>query len=80
MSELEIIEVGMEIEGRPCHSILTRSPTGAEIWLYIDHESMELVGAERIDGEWTDIGLDDARESYADLLDTAIGILRARGG
>ena len=51
-----------------CMSVCAISPTGAEIWLHIDEDTRELVAAWRIDGEWTDIDLEQARDEYADVL------------
>lgn len=56
------------IDGKPCISVVTYSPGGAEIWLFIDRESHELVAAQRIDGEWHDIDLEQAKQDYAGIL------------
>lgn len=53
---------------RRCIAVVTASPSGAEIWLYVDAETNELVKAQRIDGEWTELDTEDAAEEYADVL------------
>lgn len=41
---------------------------GIETWLYVDEETGELLHAERIDGQWFDLDLDEARQEFADVL------------
>ena len=55
-------------ERHECESVVVFSPMGIETWLYVDRETRDLVLAEQIDGEWTDIDLDYARERFADVL------------
>ena len=69
--QFEMIERNAIIDGRMCDSVVTVSPTGAEIWLHIDRETRELLLAERIDGEWTEIDLEQAWIDYADVLHAA---------
>lgn len=49
-------------------AVVSYSPLGIKTWLYVDKDTSELVLAERIDGEWYDLDLDEAREEFADVL------------
>ena len=51
-----------------CNSVVCYSPMGIETWLTVDKETGELYNAERIDGEWISLDLDQAREEFADVL------------
>ena len=68
MSQFEIIEGNAIVNDRLCDSVLTHSPTGAEIWLHIDRETRELLLAERIDGEWHELDIEQAEADYSDVL------------
>ena len=59
------------IDGRECTAAFATSPTGAEIWLYIDRDTGELVAAERLDGEWHDMPLDVAEADYHAEIENA---------
>ena len=54
-----------------CDLIEHTSPFGIETLLHIDSDSGELILAECIDGEWTDIDLEYAEEKFADILAAA---------
>ena len=66
--EFETVECAAFINGRECDDIVTYSPTGAEIHLYIDRYTRELLLAQRLDGEWTDIPLKEAERDFAAVL------------
>ena len=56
------------VDGIECISVVTYSHTGAEIWLYVSKETNELINAQRIDGEWNDLDIDEAKKQYAEIL------------
>lgn len=55
-------------EEREVLAVVTYSRLGMETWLYVDEETGELLHAERIDGSWYDLDLDEAREEFADVI------------
>ena len=69
--DFEVVGVAwVEVDGRTrvCHEVVAFTPTGAEVWLYVDRGTGELLHAERIDGQWAEVDLERAAEEFADVL------------
>lgn len=54
-------------DGIPCTCHELRGGMGSETYIYV--ADGKIVGAEVIDGEWTQLDADDATEAYGHLLD-----------